>query len=124
MSFGKISEAACQHLVDVATGSAAAGEKEREAKRDAALAPYRKVLNGEKLAFVEDNFLVALYGKGGQQLTSAAAVKNAPAIFTWGRRSVNGREVHTIRRHAFKGMKAKGTVERQYLDAVPASAWR
>lgn len=104
----------------------AAGLAKLNAAKEAAEAPYRKVLKNDKLArWLELTSYIDL--PGGVELTPArlAAAKSWFQDRAEAKYCANGLQVHTLRRYTFNAQhKQVGYTVRDYCGRPPASAWR
>jgi len=125
ISFGQAGPMLCDQVtalgVEVKKAIAAAAQAELDKK----LAPYRKVLKGDRIKTFVDQQMIDddIYGKGGSQLGSPEALARAPLWFVvMSRDGDDGFTYWTLRRFQFKGDRLVKTSEDSGRGVQPPSS--
>jgi hypothetical protein len=100
-------------------------------KMDVVLAPYKKVLKGDKLKMLSDTYPGGfILPGGGLESSDAALLAKASAWFldlsaSDGKIECRNGSIHTVRKYQFNGAgKLVSTTEKQYCGEPPASAFK
>ncbi len=123
--FGELKAKVCAPVQGLAVEVRKSIEAAAKAEIEKKVAPYRKLLAGEKLAtFIErEMYDLSIYGKGGALLQTPEDFKKASLWFqVLGRTDDLGREWWTLRRFQFKGNKLVKVTEDTGPGSMPPSA--